>query len=387
MRNLIVCIDELWLKGKNQPYYIKVLKKQVLRKIKKYHDGIHYLYRNERMMIECQEDLHPNVIESLRKIPGISVIQPATRVDFDESKLAEVALSMVEDQVKEGMSFGVRVRRTNKKYPTPSMELAKNIGNTIGERYPFLKVDLNKPDLKVSIKILADGFYIFIKEYRGVGGLPVGTSGHFITLLSGGFDSPVASYLMAKRGCAQTFMFFYAYPFVGDEVLEKIESLMKVLAAYHDKTKLYVIPFGPMQKSISDQCKPAYRTLLFRWNMVKTAALLAKQMNAQGIITGDALGQVSSQTIHNMQAINQATYLPLVRPLIGMNKQEILSISRLINTHDISVKPYDDACSMFASKNPVIKPFGEYWDRMTQKVENTKELEELIEKAEIRFYS
>jgi tRNA uracil 4-sulfurtransferase len=204
-----------------------------------------------------------------------------------------------------------------------------------------------------------------------------------VTLLSGGFDSPVASYLMSKRGCKQTFAFFYAYPFVGEEVKEKIISIAKVLGKYQRGSKLHIIPFGDIQNLISKKCHEEYRTILFRKYMMDCSYLLADKVKADALLTGDALGQVSSQTIGNIQAIEYFAKKPIFRPLVGFNKIEIINLAREVGTHDISIIPHDDACSLFAPKSPIIRPDMEYFKKFEKDDEVDAEVEKAVANAEI----
>ncbi len=214
--------------------------------------------------------------------------------------------------------------------------------------------------MKLDIRVLVGKIYYSFISYPGIGGLPVGSSGHGLTMISGGFDSPVASFLMAKRGLRQTFIFFHAAPYIGNEVVEKIKSIVSLLAKYQRQSHLYVVPFGNIQKVISQFCHEQhmmeYQTLFFRREMVRLSEMLLPKIKAECIVVGDSLGQVSSQTLSNMHIMNQSVACPILRPLIGLNKMEILKIAEAIKTHDLSMIPFDDACSLFAPKNPVIQP-------------------------------
>jgi tRNA uracil 4-sulfurtransferase len=230
---------------------------------------------------------------------------------------------------------------------------------------------------------LKNNIYVATRKLMGMGGLPVGTGGHMVSLISGGFDSPAASYLMAKRGCRQTFIFFYAYPFVGEEVKDKILKLVQILGQYQRHSRLYIIKFGEVQDVISKHCKEDYRTLLFRKAMIRSAALLAGKLKADGLVTGDSLGQVSSQTVWNISVVDNITRLPIFRPLIGFNKVEIIGMSKKIGTHDISVIPHDDACSLFAPKHPVIRPNLKYLERFDKEVDLDEYLMKCLKEAEV----
>jgi len=264
-----------------------------------------------------------------------------------------------------------------------SMEVSRYIGALVNNEFTHLGVDVKNPELVIEIRILENNIYLSTRKILGVGGLPVGTSGHLVSLISGGFDSPAASYLMFKRGCSQTFVFFYAYPFVGDEVKDKLLEIMGVLGRYQRYTRFYIVPFGELQDMISKQCKEDYRTLLFRKAMLQCAELLAHRVKAGALLTGDALGQVSSQTIGNISILDNAVSLPIFRPLVGYNKIEIIELAKKIGTHDISVIPHDDACSMFAPKHPVIRPNVSYVERFDREFPLEDHVKKCLDEAEV----
>lgn len=389
MQMILVSLDELWLKGKNQSLYVRALRKHVKRVVNwiaesNGKDRPELRLQNERFIIAADSEIADAMVDRIRLIPGISRIYVADRVqgdDFEEIVAVAAAHCQRLEQDKE-TTFAVRARRANKKFKPDSMTLAATVGSRLLALFPHLKVNLKNPQLSIQIRVLNDGVYVYSSEIRGVGGLPVGMSGKALCLLSGGFDSPVASYLMAKRGCGQDFAFFYAYPFVGEEVKEKIEALSKRLALFQNRCRLFVVPFGHIQEKISERCKPAYRTTLFRHFMLVTAQRLAADIHCEALITGDALGQVSSQTMSNMALLDASTELPILRPLLGFNKQEIIDLSREIGTHDISVLPHDDACSMFAAKNPVTRPHREYWRFVLEGMDLDADIDKAIADSE-----
>jgi len=263
------------------------------------------------------------------------------------------------------------------------MQLSAEIGGRILMAYPELRVDLGAPELRISLRVLEDGIYVHTSQFEGIGGLPAGTSGHVVVLLSGGFDSPVAAYLMAKRGCSLSFVFFHAYPYVGDEVKAKVRELVEVLCTYQQRCSLYIVNYGRIQQAIAEACDPTYRTVLFRWYMLRAAELLANKLQAEGLVTGDVLGQVSSQTLSNLALLDRATLLPVLRPLLGHNKREIIDLARRIGTHDISVRPHDDACALFAAKHPILRPSQAYWGRILSELDPRIELAACVEQAEV----
>ncbi len=392
----MISVHELWLKGDNQSFYRKTLKEHILQTMEKTHnEKVHYQLIDHRHILESKKDFDKSTIDNLLCIPGIHSIQSALKIDWQMEQIFSSSLDILRPEVnnikdkknaKKDLSlitFAVRVKRAKKTFPLTSTDLAAQVGHHILKNVDGLKVNLRNPDIVLYIRILQDGSYLYTRSYEGVGGLPVGTSGHLVCLLSGGFDSPVASYLMSKRGCKQTFLFFYAYPYVGEEVKDKIIDLMKVLGRYQNGCNLYIIPFGTVQKDITKQCKTSYRTILFRWFMIKIATRIAQKVGAGGIVTGDSLGQVSSQTLDNISLVNQATALPIFRPLSGFNKQEIINLSEKIGTHPISVRPHDDACSLFAAKHPITKPYQSYWQQVIGNLQLEDRIVDTISQMEI----
>lgn len=365
--HLVVNVDELWLKGKNRGMYFTSLRNHLNNKAQKLLGGKAHIHKlNQRFILSAPGEISEECIKELTYIPGIFDIWAAEKVELDLDQITECAVKLAQS-FETPCTFKVETKRSNKQFPQNSMEVSRHVGHHVLKNTPDLKVDVKNPQTLLNIYILDKEVYLAAKQYPAFGGLPVGTSGHSLTLISGGFDSPVASAMMAKRGCSQDFVFFYAYPYVGDEVKEKIIKLCSHLGKFQSKCRLFVVPFGEVQKRIADTCDPAYRTMLFRKMMVKLSNMLALELEAQALITGDSLGQVSSQTMGNISLMDRTSDIPIFRPLIGLNKAEIIAISREVGTHDISLIPHDDACSLFAPKKPIIRPNLKYWEDFANK--------------------
>lgn len=385
--DLVISIDELWLKGKNQKIYLRAAIDHINAVIKSYHsDKFTQRIQAQRIYYSSPTPFSDELIKALTFIPGLAYISPVTVIKREPGNSLEniyqtilEELSYLESTPKK---FRANVKRVDKQFPNTSVNLEKEIGHRILTKYPLAKVELENPELRIDVRIFGTNITVSTKSHRGVGGLPWGTSGYAVTMLSGGFDSPVASFLMAKRGVKQVFVFFHAYPFVGREVVTKIKNLTSVLAKYQRQTHLYIVPFGEIQNLISKQCKEEYRTIFFRRFMVEISNLIADRINANGIITGDSLGQVSSQTMENLHLMDQASRRIILRPLVGYNKMEILNCATAIGTHDISIIPHDDACSLFAPKNPIIHPNLDYWKSWDSEFDISAELNAAIDKAE-----
>ncbi len=382
---IIISIDELWLKGKNRPFYFKTLKKNIkvlLKAIEQNSTSVSI--ENHRFIVNSEKPFSEEDIKAVSNIPGTNSIIPAFRIGKGFDKIFPAVVDEIErNGVSEIKTFRIYTKRVDKLFPMKSMDISKEIGTMVIEKFPVLKAKMVNPDLQVEIRILRDFIYISSRKIIAPGGLPVGTNGHLITMLSGGIDSPVASYLMSKRGCKQTFMFFYAYPMVGAEVMDKIEKLISILGKYQPGCRLHIIKFGDFQKKLVKLCKNEYRTVLFRKYMMECGSILAKKINAQALLTGDSLGQVSSQTITNISEIDHFTDMTIFRPLVGLNKIEIIATAKKIGTFNISVIPYDDACSMLAPRHPVLRSERSYLERFISENDFREELEQLVKDSEI----
>lgn len=386
--HLIISVDELWLKGKNRSSYLKSAVDHVGQAFKTYHKAkFSYKIQAGRLFYTSPVEFSNELVNALTKVPGLAYINRGKML----TRSPEDNLENVYDEILQGLSsfddtsftFRPVVKRIDKTFSMTSVMVAREIGHRVITRFPLAKADLKKPQLEIDVRILQKHVSISTDNHKGFGGLPWGSTGNAVTLLSGGFDSPVASYLMARRGVRQSFVFFHAYPFVGREVLGKIKGLVAELAKYQKQTHLYIVPYGEIQNLISKQCREEYRTLVFRRYMVQIANMICDKTNARALITGDCMGQVSSQTMENLHLIDKCSQRIILRPLIGFTKQDILKTATLIGTHDISMIPHDDACSLFAPKNPVINPDSEYWDNWDKDFDITDDLKRVLEKTEI----
>lgn len=382
---IIVSIDELWLKGKNRPFYFKTLKKNIKALLKAFgRKDTLVSIENHRFIINSGQPFTEENIKAISNIPGTNSIIPSVRIEKDFEKIFQAVEEEIRNiELSEIETFRIYTRRVDKFFPVKSMDVSREIGALVIEKFPGLKAKMKEPDLQIEIRILKEFIYISSKKIPAPGGLPVGTNGHLITMLSGGIDSPVASYLMSKRGCKQTFMFFYAYPMVGDEVKDKIEKLTSILGKYQCGSRLYIIKFGDFQKKLAKLCREEYRTVLFRMYMMESGTILAKKTGAQALLTGDSLGQVSSQTLSNISEIDHFSDLTIFRPLVGLNKIEIIHIAKNIGTYETSIIPFDDACSMLAPRHPVLRSERQYLEKFVEENVLSEDLAGLIENAEI----
>ena len=385
-KDIVINVDEAWLKGKNRKTYYTTLKANI-RKVIKYYIKDEFTIFNEqqRFLAKCEEGFSEDLIIRLCDTPGVHSILPIVKGSLDLEEISKIIVESVKEQ-EDVKTFKIRSKRVDKRYPMGSDAINRFVAERVLKQTDKI-VDVKKPDLFIDIKIMNDFSYFSFKRYYAMGGLPVGTNGSLITLLSGGIDSPVASYMMAKRGAKQHFVFFHAYPYVGHEVKDKIFALMKRLSQFQNGTALYVVPFGEVQAHIAKVCKEDYRTLLFRKYMMDIASLIGENLKADAILMGDALGQVSSQTIGNMSALDRYAEKMVLRPLVGFNKRDVIEIAEKIGTFDISKEPHDDACALFAPKHPVTVPNVKYLDSFVEENPCHELLKKSVEEAELFIYN
>lgn len=384
-RFLILTIDEIYLKKKNLNYFSSQLVHHVRSLIKTFHlEAADVKFSEKRIIVESKKEFSEKTLEKLKLIPGVHSINLVEKVEpkFEEiMPILRKELSQYSDNKR--YTFKVETKRGDKGFPKDSYQISREIGGEVLKEFPHFRVDVHNPEIVINIKVLLKFIYLYTHKIRGIGGLPIGTLGHMVTLLSGGFDSPVASYMMAKRGVEQTFIFFHAYPFVGDEVLDKIFSLMKVLVRFQRRGKIIIVPFGDIQQKIIETARKSYRTLFFRKIMIEVSEEIARLVKASGLITGDAIGQVSSQTLENISFLTSKSSLFIARPLLGMSKNEILKIAKDIKTHDISKIRQDDACSIIAPKHPVTNPSRRYCDEFERSVDFSNDIQTCLKEAKV----
>lgn len=385
--NLVISVDELWLKGKNRQDYFRKAVDHINAVFKNYHtDKFSYRVQSERLYYTSKTFFNEELIDALTYVPGLAYISPCKVLDRLPDENLENVYEEILNELKTfetaPVTFRALVRRVDKSFSQTSVVVGREIGHRVITKYPLAKVELKKSEMVIDVRILPKHVSISTQTRKGIGGLPWGTTGSAVTMLSGGFDSPVASYLMSKRGVKQAFVFFHAYPFVGREVVVKIKALTSVLAKYQRQCHLYVVPFGDIQNLISKQCREEYRTLIFRKYMVEISNLICERIKADAVVTGDCIGQVSSQTMQNLHLMDKASERMILRPLVGFNKLEIMNLATTIGTHDISILPHDDACSLFASKTPIIIPNMEYWNNWDADFDISADLKNALDKTE-----
>lgn len=374
--HIIIHYDEITLKGGNRPFFERVL----IDNIKEFLNNVKYKNIEKeggKIIIETEENVDFEKIKKiLKNIPGISNFYFAVAEEKNLEKINQKTVFLLQDYLKNEnkKTFKIEARRADKKFEFKSPEINAKAGEYVLEKTD-LTVDVHHPDLEIVIDIGIKNCLIYFDKNIGVGGLPVGTAGKVVSLLSGGIDSPVASYMMMKRGARVIFIHFKNKTInnTGDD---KIKSLVEKMSCFQGKSKLYIIPFEEFQKEIIAKIPSKNRMIVYRRIMFKLAEIIAKKEKAKGFVTGDSLSQVASQTLENIGVIYNSANLPIFPPLIGMNKQEIINLSVKINTYEISILPYQDCCSFLIAKHPETK--AKYEDII--KYEENLEMDIIIEK-------
>jgi thiamine biosynthesis protein ThiI len=349
---ILVHYHEIALKGKNRGYF----ELQLARNIRKALHGLPYRdveRLNGRLVVHLSPESDLDVVtDRLRRVFGIAYFAPARLVANDLDTLKQTAWSLVEGRRFD--SFKIETRRAHKAYSLTSPQINAEVGALVQEK-SGAAVNLGRPELTCHIEILRDAALIWADRIDGPGGLPVGVSEQAVVLLSSGIDSPVASYKMMKRGVRLRFVHFHSHPYTSPASMRNAEALVRVLTEYQFRSTLFLVPFLEIQQHIISHAPTSYGVLLYRRAMVRIAEILARRGRARALITGESVGQVASQTLSNILVVNDAATLPVLRPLIGDDKDEIIQLARRIGTYEISIEPYEDCCSLFVPRNPETK--------------------------------
>ena len=348
---------EIALKGLNRKSFEDVLVKNIKWRLKTL--GKFSVTRAQSTMyIEPSEDGidFEEAVERLQKVFGIAAFTRALVVDKDVDTIKQQAVNYMKDTLPYAKTFKVTAKRADKKFPLQSPEIQREIGGVLLQAYPHLKVDVHNPEVTVTIEIRDFGAYIHAEQIKGAGGMPVGTSGKALVMISGGIDSPVAAYMMAKRGLQLHSIHFVSPPYTSDRALQKVETLCEKVSEYAGKINFHIVPFTKIQEAIRDNCPEELFTIIMRRLMMEISMRVAEENDLKALITGESLGQVASQTIGAIATTDDVCTIPVFRPLIGMDKNEIVEISRKIDTFETSILPYEDCCTVFTPKHPKTKP-------------------------------
>lgn len=373
---------EIGVKGKNRGIFEDALVRQIRYALKRC-EGQFAVHRTRgRIYVDVlsEEYDYDETVEHLKKVFGIADICPMVQVEDEGFDKLCGTLVQYMDEVYEDkhLTFKVNARRARKNYPLDSMTINGEVGGVLLNAFPEMKVDVHKPDVMLHIEI-REKIYIYSIEIPGPGGMPVGTNGKGMLLLSGGIDSPVAGYMIAKRGVKIDAVYFHAPPYTSERAKQKVVDLAKKVAAYTGPIRLHVVNFTDIQLSIYDKCPHDELTIIMRRYMMRIAETLAKKCGCLGLITGESIGQVASQTMQSLLVTNEVCTLPVYRPLIGFDKQEIVEISEKIDTFETSILPYEDCCTIFVAKHPVTKPKLDVIQRSEQRL--SEDIDHLVEAA------
>lgn len=372
-RIILVRYAEIHLKGLNRPFFEKKLEKNIKHALY----GIDHKIERESGRVyvtNLNQDSVDDVAKRLLKVFGIHSVSIATVTDKDWPCICEVARQVMQDVLNDGKehTFKVHAKRGDKKFPKTSEDICKELGHEMLVAFDKLSVDVHAPQIKLGVEIREKAI-IYTNEIMGAGGLPVGTAGRAALLLSGGIDSPVAGYMIAKRGVELSAVHFYSYPYTSERAKDKVIDLAKIVSQYAGPIRLHVVPFTEIQLTIHEKCPEKETTLLMRRIMMKIAQKIAEKDNALVLVTGESVGQVASQTVEALCCTDDAVTIPVFRPCIGMDKMEITEIARKIGTFETSIIPEEDCCTVFVPKHPVTRP----------KLADIKESENLVDFSEM----
>ncbi|MBM0871519.1 tRNA uracil 4-sulfurtransferase ThiI [Staphylococcus epidermidis] len=374
--HLLVRYGELTLKGTNRKMFINQLKDNVKRALIPL-SGYHVKGKRDRMYIELSPEADINeIIQRLSKVYGIKSISPVIKIDKNEEKINQSAIQLSQNFEK-GSTFKVDVKRVDKSFRLDTYELQRQVGGAILKENNNITVNVKNPDYEIKIEVRMDAIYIYEKVIAGAGGLPVGTGGKTLLMLSGGIDSPVAGIEVMKRGVTVEAIHFHSPPFTSEKAKDKVIELTRILAERVGPIKLHLVPFTEIQKQINKVVHSRYTMTSTRRMMMRISDKVVHQINANAIVNGENLGQVASQTLKSMYAINHVTATPVLRPLLTLDKEDIIKKAKELGTFETSIQPYEDCCTILTPKNPVTEPD---FDKVV-KYESVFNFDEMIENA------
>lgn len=380
-QSFLIKYAEIGTKGKNRYIFEDALMQQIRLHLQKVEGEFAIQKEQGRIYVNAKTEYdYDEVIEALSRVFGVTGICPMMQIDkCDYGTLRKEVLAFVQREHEEqAFSFKVRAKRADKRYPVTSDEINADVGFDVLEAYPQSHVDVHNPDFIIYIEI-RQHINVYTKTIRGAGGMPIGTNGKAMLLLSGGIDSPVAGYMIAKRGVRLEAVYFHAPPYTSERAKQKVVDLAKLVARYAGPIKLHVINFTEIQLYIYEQCPHDELTIIMRRYMMRIAEKLSAENDCIGLITGESIGQVASQTLFSLRTTDEVCELPVYRPVIGFDKQEIVDLSEKIGTYETSILPYEDCCTIFVAKHPVTKPNLKSIKKSEQKL--AEKIEEMVETA------
>ena len=375
---ILIKLGEIVLKGLNRRNFEDTLMRSLKRRLAKIGSFQVKIAQSTISVTPMDEEADMDeAVDCVAKIFGIAAFSRACVTEKDLASIKQSAAQYLADTLENVSTFKVEAKRSDKKFPYQSPAICEEVGGYLLEQFPNLTVNVHEPDVTVTVEVRDFGAYIRAGLIRGAGGIPVGTGGKACVLISGGIDSPVASYMMAKRGIELTAVHFASPPYTSIRAEEKVVELLERVAKYSGRIKMFTVPFTEIQEQIREKCKEDYFTIIMRRFMMQIAEKIARQNGCHALITGESLGQVASQTMMAIECTDAACEMPVFRPLIGMDKEEIITISRKIDTFEVSIQPYEDCCTVFTPKHPKTKPVLSD----VLKEQNKLDCEGLIERA------
>ncbi len=380
MKEIILAkYGEIILKGGNRPKFEKLLIdniKNALKNIAQFKISI----RQATIYIEdFDEDKIDIIVERMSRIFGIVSITKAAVCEKNMDAIKETTMKYLDDDLKKPAKFKVEAKRSDKNFPLNSVQICMDLGGWLDDKYPDIECDVHNPEITVKVEVRDVAAYVYIdqKKIKGQGGMPIGSGSKATLLLSGGIDSPVAGHMISKRGVTIDAVNFFSFPYTSDRAKEKVISLAKILAQYTSKVNLYIVPFTEIQLQIRDNCPEEHMTLIMRRFMMRISEKIARKNGSKALVTGECVGQVASQTLSALDVTNAVVDMPILQPLIGMDKIEVINRAEEIGTYETSILPYEDCCTVFTPKHPTINPKR----ASIEATERVLNIEELLKEA------
>lgn len=383
---ILIKNGELALKGLNRRTFEDMLVKNMRRRLDSA-GKFNFTIAQSTIVAEPADDGADldEAVERLEKVFGIAAFSRAAAVEKDMETILRSAEEYLAPQLLSVRSFKVEAKRSDKKFPLNSPEICRETGGYLLRKFPHLVVDVHNPDMVVTVEVRDSHAYIHGKQIKGAGGMPTGSAGRAALLISGGIDSPVAGYMMAKRGLELIAIHFASPPYTSERAEQKVHSLLKQVSKYSGRITLFVVPFTEIQELIKDNCPEDIFTVIMRRMMMRVSQIIAAKEHAGALITGESVGQVASQTMPAIACTDNVCEMPVFRPLIGMDKDEVVAISRKIETFDISILPYEDCCTVFTPKHPKTRPTVEYVEECEKALEVDRLVKEAVENTRFLF--
>lgn len=378
---IMIRYGELSTKGKNKKDFVFQLGKNIKHALKDF-EGLEFVIRLDHTYVVLNGNDTDKVIARLQDVSGIHSMSLVLKIDSDIENIKNVALESI--KLEKGHTFKIKAKRADKLYPIHSEDITRQVAGRILSSTDW-KVDVHNPDILLNIEVRQDGTYLFTRTVPGAGGYPLGVGGKAMMMISGGIDSPVASYLLMKRGITLEMIHYASPPYTSAAVLDKIKDLCKVLNKYQPTIRVHIIPFTKLQEEIYRNVDESYAITIMRRMMYRIAERLSKRRKCLAIANGESVGQVASQTLASIKTINNVTNMPILRPLAIFDKLDIISISEKIGTYDISIRPYEDCCTIFDPKNPKTAPDLEEVEKLEQKFDYESLINECVANVEVMF--